>query len=164
MLGIRSRVRDALSQGRTTNVVNYLTAWNVDVARSELKKDPEVAHLAKEGNFFLGPGRVAVLYNLQDGGDTLNIGLVSQGEDAGTEGEWFASADPDEVKQKFADFAPVLTKVLEKAKPEDFYVWRLSELPELPSWSSESGSLVLTGDAAHAMLPYAGMVSLAPSK
>lgn len=34
-------------------------------------------------------------------------------------------------------------------------VWKLVELPALPSWVSKNGNVVVMGDAAHAMLPFA---------
>jgi len=34
--------------------------------------------------------------------------------------------------------------------------WKIAEAPELPRWSSETGNVILIGDAAHAIPPYAG--------
>ncbi|MFO1121306.1 MAG: FAD-dependent monooxygenase [Hyphomicrobiales bacterium] len=38
------------------------------------------------------------------------------------------------------------------ARPDSWIAWQGSDLPELPRW--HAGNLVLTGDAAHATLPY----------
>lgn len=35
------------------------------------------------------------------------------------------------------------------------YLWRVSEVSPLPTWVSKSGRVVILGDAAHAMVPFA---------
>jgi hypothetical protein len=50
-------------------------------------------------------------------------------------------------------------KLLTLAKPENCYIWRLSDVAHLDNWVSESGKVVMVGDAVHAMLPAVGKVS-----
>jgi salicylate hydroxylase len=60
------------------------------------------------------------------------------------------------MKTYFEDYSPVIQKALSYV--EEAHVWRMLEtLP--PSWVSKSGKVVLTGDAAHAVLPYVGQVT-----
>jgi salicylate hydroxylase len=40
--------------------------------------------------------------------------------------------------------------------PENCTLWKVTQLPDLPTWVSESGRIVLLGDAAHAMSPHLG--------
>ena len=94
---------------------------------------------------------------MSDYGDKYNLCLVSE-EEAGREGEWYTLGDLEKVKVKYAHFESDVRKLLGLAKPEDCYIWRFSELPPLNKWVSELGNVVIIGDAAHAMLPYAGMV------
>jgi hypothetical protein len=101
---------------------------------------------------------VVVAGNMPDFGDRYNICLVS-GEQAGTIGEWHTIGGLEKVKDEFSGFSPDVRKLLKLAKAEDCYIWRLSEMPQLERWVTESGKVVIIGDAAHAMLPYAGMVS-----
>lgn len=94
---------------------------------------------------------------MPDHGDKMNLCLVSDEKD-GREGEWYDLGDLEKVKAKYASFEPRVRKMLDLAKPEDCYIWRLSEMPPLKRWVSKSGKVVITGDAVHAMLPYTGMV------
>ena len=50
----------------------------------------------------------------------------------------------------FADMDETLSALL--AAPDSWLSWPLAVLPDLPQWSN--GNVVLTGDAAHATLPY----------
>ena len=62
----------------------------------------------------------------------------------------------EHMKTYFKDFAPVIQKALSYV--EEAHVWSMLETLA-PSWASKSGKVVLTGDAAHAVLPYVGQVS-----
>lgn len=53
-------------------------------------------------------------------------------------------------RDSFADMDETLLALL--AVPESWLSWPLAVLPDLPRWSN--GNVVLTGDAAHATLPY----------
>jgi salicylate hydroxylase len=68
---------------------------------------------------------------------------------------WVEDMEP--LRQRFADHFPGLTEVLDEVKR--YYKWRLVEVFGLPSWSNESGNVVLVGDSAHGMTPYAGQGS-----
>jgi salicylate hydroxylase len=61
------------------------------------------------------------------------------------------------MKTYFEGFAPVIQKSLSYVN--EAHVWRMLETI-VPSWVSKSGKVVLTGDAAHAVLPFVGQVNL----
>jgi salicylate hydroxylase len=66
----------------------------------------------------------------------------------------------EQFKGYFKDFAPAIQKLLSYVK--EAYVWRMMEtMPS--SWVSNSGRVVLVGDAAHAALPWVGQVSIFPT-
>ena len=106
----------------------------------------------------MGPGQIIFAGNMPDHGDKINFCFATK-EQAGQEGEWYIRGDLKRLAAKFAHFDPTIAKVLDLADPSECYIWRLSEMPPLPRWVSESGRVVLAGDSAHAMLPYVGMVS-----
>jgi salicylate hydroxylase len=157
--GIRSVIRDAVGGGTPIQTISPFSAYNVDIPRSLLSVDPTLSRLLTESNFWLGPSQIVAAVNMPDLGDKMNICLISE-EGEGKEGEWYTLGDLGKVKKKFAHFAPVVRKMLELAKPEDCYIWRLSEMPPLERWVSESGKVVIVGDAGHAMLPYANQACL----
>ncbi|OAA76431.1 Salicylate hydroxylase [Akanthomyces lecanii RCEF 1005] len=64
--------------------------------------------------------------------------------------------DVDQVRRQYAAFGPRIHKILDLAS-EAPYIWKLSDIPALEIWQSSGSRVVLLGDAAHAMLPYAAM-------
>lgn len=81
--------------------------------------------------------------------------------DKGDEGVWDKRFDLAEVRKQFANVDPRLHKILDLCDGE-CYIWKLSAIPTLDTWSSKSGKVVVIGDAAHAMLPFASQVSSSP--
>jgi len=80
---------------------------------------------------------------------------------------WFATA-PGEVssnstafpesiatlRDRYAEYPEPIPTVVNSLNPEDVFVTGLTEVPALETWYR--GSVVITGDAAHGMLPFAG--------
>lgn len=64
--------------------------------------------------------------------------------------------DIEEIKKKFSDFDPIFQHILSAA--DDASLWRLHQVPTEIPWVNEEGTIVLIGDAAHAMLPHAAQV------
>jgi salicylate hydroxylase len=126
-----------------------------------MRSDPDLAVLAEETqNFWMGPGGACAAGAVPDLG-VYNACFTSE-EKLGAQGEWFVKGDLGRIAEKYKDWDPRLVKVLKLAKPEDCYVWNITDLPPLPTWSS--GNTVLLGDAAHATLPFMGLVSKALSQ
>lgn len=61
------------------------------------------------------------------------------------------------VRRRLADHEPGVIKVVEKAK--SVWKWRLREVHGLPTWSSDTGRVLLIGDASHGIVPHAGQGS-----
>ena len=51
-----------------------------------------------------------------------------------------------------------LRKAVEYVLAEVCRLWNILSLPDLPSWVTVGGHVVLLGDAAHAMRPYLAQV------
>ena len=98
--------------------------------------------------------------DMPDFENSCNFCFSSQSK-KGTEGEWDTMCDVEEVKAEFADFDPRLHKVLSLVDGA-CYLWKLSDIPVLKTWQSANKRVVLLGDAAHAMLPFAAMVRNSP--
>ena len=67
---------------------------------------------------------------------------------------WNTKGDVQKLRDSFVDHELRFRRVLDLMKPEDCRLWRISTMPDLPTWVSPSGRVVVTGDAAHAMCPY----------
>lgn len=63
---------------------------------------------------------------------------------------WNEPGDADELRRAFADWAPVLCRLLDRVTHT--HRWALFDRDPLPAWTR--GRLVLLGDACHPMLPY----------
>lgn len=113
--------------------------------------DPEVAHLMSDvnANSWIGHKRHVMAYPIRQGA-MYNLVMSHPGQAA--PGKWNEPGNLDEMKAIFDDFDPVLKRVLGKVK--GCLKWKLADLPPLPKWVSESGRVILIGDAAHAMVPY----------
>lgn len=71
---------------------------------------------------------------------------------------WTADLDAEQLAtlvNKVAGFDPAIEEMV--GKSDRAWLWRMTQVPELPSWSSEDGRVVLIGDAAHGLLPYIGV-------
>jgi 2-polyprenyl-6-methoxyphenol hydroxylase-like FAD-dependent oxidoreductase len=60
---------------------------------------------------------------------------------------------------QFNNYEARLRKALEYVPAEECRLWNNLSRPDLPTWVSVGGNVVLLGDAAHAMRPYLAQVS-----
>lgn len=58
----------------------------------------------------------------------------------------------EDMRAHYANWDPVLTRVLEMVTSTS--VWPINQIDIPETWASQSRKLVITGDAAHAMVPY----------
>lgn len=68
-------------------------------------------------------------------------------------GNWNTPADIGLLRTRFSDFNMTTRAFLEHIQHAE--KWQMATGPELGTWRSASGRIVLLGDAAHAMLPHA---------
>jgi salicylate hydroxylase len=98
---------------------------------------------------FLDPALHLVVYPLR-GGAMLNLVALTAG-DAGT-GSWANRADPLPLARALSGFAAPLSGLADAAGP--WTVWPIHAVDPEGAWTDRRG-LVLIGDAAHAMTPFA---------
>lgn len=152
-LGVNSIVREAVLPSAKVSRIDHISAYFVDISRSELASDPDFAPILEENSIWLGPGTQVVATNLYL--HDRFVMTMAMDELLGEEGEWAKQGNLADVAEKFKTFHPMITKILDHANGEQCLIWRFPELPLLDSWVSKSGKVVIVGDAAHAMLPYA---------
>ncbi|KAK0645189.1 FAD-dependent monooxygenase OpS4 [Lasiodiplodia hormozganensis] len=151
--GIGSITRKCILPQTQGKAVYKLSAWMVNIPIPILQQDPELQPCLEDVNFWLGPGRSITAATVPDQ-DAYNMTLVVDhaNHDAYSqdEGQSF-----EQIKELFHNFEPTVTKLLSRAPTQEGYLWRISEVPPLPTWISKSGRVILLGDAAHSMVPFA---------
>jgi salicylate hydroxylase len=98
---------------------------------------------------FLNPTLHLVVYPLR-GGQTLNLVALTAGDVVA--GSWANRADPLPLARALRGFAPPLSTLAETAGP--WTAWPIHAVDPAGPWADPRG-LVLIGDAAHAMSPFA---------
>lgn len=155
--GIRSRTRRAVIPEKEIEANDSSNcAYRATVPASVMNSDDEIKHLMTDinANCWIGHQRHIMAYPIRQGA-MYNMVLSHPGKAA--VGRWNEPGNLEEMKAHYANFDPVIQKVLSKVS--DCLKWKLADLPPLPKWVSKSGKVVLIGDAAHAMVPYLAQVS-----
>ncbi|KAJ9615171.1 hypothetical protein H2200_001245 [Cladophialophora chaetospira] len=150
--GIRSKIRECIFPTFTrgpTSTANC--AFRATVPVEEMMADPQTAELMTDvnANAWMGPDRHVMAYPIRQGA-MYNLVMCHQGQ--AKPGEWAVPGDVEEMRKTYADFDPVIRKVIDNVT--SCLKWTLADLPPLQSWLSNSGKVVLIGDAAHAMVPF----------
>ena len=150
--GIRSKVRECIFPGlsiKPTSTANC--AFRATVPVEEMMADPQTAELMTDvnANAWIGPDRHVMAYPIRQGA-MYNLVMCHPGQ--AKPGEWNVSGDVEQMRATYADFGPVIRKII--GKVTNCLRWTLADLPLLQSWLSKSGKVVLIGDAAHAMVPF----------
>ncbi|KAM3495637.1 hypothetical protein MY3957_001005 [Beauveria namnaoensis] len=146
--GVRSKIRTKIMGN--VDVVHPLTAYSISVDREKLKEHDDLHFFFNRSGFWMGPKQTVVGMDLRS---TCNLVFCTERDD-GEEGVWDKPHDVEDVKKQFSNAEPRLHKLMSLASGACF-IWRFSDLPELDTWTSRNGRVVLLGDAAHAMLPFA---------
>ena len=148
--GIRSTVRRAVIPEKEITALDYpISVFRATVPATVMKSDPQIAHLMTDinANVWIGHERHIMAYPIQNGRQ-YNLVLAHPGEAA--VGKWKEPGDVREMRSYYRNFDPTIQRVLYHI--DGCLKWKIAELPSLRTWVSESGRVVLIGDAAHAMV------------
>ena len=77
----------------------------------------------------------------------------------GLKESWTSTGNREECAKEFKDFEGTVRRVIE-LMPAHPSKWLLNDREPLEQWAFANGKVVLMGDAAHAMLPHQGSLSL----
>jgi salicylate hydroxylase len=150
--GIRSRTRKSILMNDDVEAVDSPNcAYRATVPADVMLSDPKVSHLMTDPNtnLWFGHERHIVAYPIRKG-TIYNVFMSHPGK--GSVGRWNEPGNVEEMRRHFSNWDPVIQQVLSHI--EECRKWKLAYLPPLEKWVSDSGRVVLIGDAAHGMLPY----------
>lgn len=80
----------------------------------------------------------------------------------GIAGDWNKQSDMEGLRDFFKSWDPLLNEML--GMIDQAYVLKLADTKTDLNYVSESGKVLLIGDAAHAMLPHSGSVRISASR
>lgn len=131
-------------------------AYRAMIPATVMNSDKSIAHLMHEviANCWIGPLRHIMAYPIRNG---TMYNLVMSHPNKVIAGKSSEPGNLSEMRDQFMAFDSVIRKVLTHV--ESCLKWQLATLPSLKSWVSESGRVVIIGDAAHAMVPFLAQVT-----
>lgn len=135
-----------------------------------MRSDPLTAQIMAQPDphGWLAPGRHAVASAMRWGAGYGIILIIDKDYDrhpaipAGAR-DWQTRGPIKELREMYQDHEPRVRRILDMVEEDDCRLWRISMLPDLKTWVSESGKVVLLGDAVHAMHPYLAQVKRIPA-
>ena len=149
--GIRSKTRRTVLKENIEAINSRNCAYRATIPAKVMNSDPAIAHLMTDinSNCWIGHERHIMAYPIRNG-ELYNLVMSHPGQ--ASVGRWNEPGDLDEMKKHYCNFDPIIQRVLEHVN--SCLKWKLAYLPPLTKWVSDSGRVVLIGDAAHGMLPY----------
>lgn len=109
--------------------------------------------LIDQPGMHIGPGKMVVRYPLR-GGSLLNLVFFVR-QEGWTEDGWSIPACADELSALFQDWCGEVRTLTGAAAPETLFKWAINAHHPLADWTL-GDTVVLIGDAAHAMTPFLG--------
>jgi salicylate hydroxylase len=135
--------------------VESATMYSVAVPGSEVRAMPGTAKLMDQHcvNAWMGAGLFVVSRYDPEADLVEALYGIADDETPDMKTLWEAEGDLAHVERAFAPACSDLRGLLRAAKGCDR--WKLTEIPNLPRWSSKEGRVLLLGDSAHGMHPNA---------
>lgn len=156
--GIKSAVRDSMlaSLGLTAEVEETGTAaYRILLDREKMESHADLLELIDSNAVrrWIGEKRHIIAYPIHNH-TIYNIATAQPDVNfAGpTNADWTNKGDKSAMKAVYADFCPLVQKLLDLVPEGDVVEWRLRTHKPLSTWTR--GSVALLGDACHPTLPH----------
>jgi len=153
--GIRSRIRSLIFPGQHVDpVASDIVTFQFTIPKSVMESHEHLRELYRDDfTVWLGPGHYVVASHNNTRGH-YSVACFDNGHGAlGEPGTWNEPGDVRDLRARFKMFAPQIQTLLSKV--ESCQKWRVAEGAVLAGYTSGNGTVILLGDAAHAMLPNA---------
>ena len=154
--GVHSVTRSKVPGGDVKPFGSGKSAFRFLMKREVAQEDPKTSSFVQrtgELSIWYGADRRIVMYPTSNN-ELLNFVNIHPESESEASGDWNTQGHLDKMLEVYKDFDPAVLALLEKADPESLKVWKLLDMPVLPTWINER--LALLGDAAHPFLPHQG--------
>jgi 2-polyprenyl-6-methoxyphenol hydroxylase-like FAD-dependent oxidoreductase len=154
--GVHSVTRLKVPGGSVKPFGSGKSAFRFLIKRKVAQDDPRTSKFVQrtgELAIWYGADRRIVMYSTSNN-ELLNFVNIHPESESEASGDWNTQANLEKMLEVYKDFDPAVLALLGKADPESLKVWKLLDMPILPTWINER--LALLGDAAHPFLPHQG--------
>ncbi|ETN46594.1 uncharacterized protein HMPREF1541_00780 [Cyphellophora europaea CBS 101466] len=154
--GIRSRVRSSiprLAEITPLRAENY--CYRVLLTRQQMLSHPLVAEVMLNPNrmAWAGHKKHIIGYPIAHGELYNLVIIIPDVHQSAPLNQYNQPGSVEEMLDEIQEWHPAVRTMLRQA--DSCAKWTLADLPPLPTWHSDSGRIVLLGDAAHATTPHA---------
>ncbi|KAK1826761.1 FAD/NAD(P)-binding domain-containing protein [Podospora conica] len=130
-------------------------AYRIMLPRAAMAHDPELLALLDSSTVvrWIGPRRHIIAYPVSN--HTIYNLSTAQPDDAfaaATNATYTTLGSKSQMREVYADFCPLVQRMLDLVPGDDVVEWKLRAYEELPTWTR--GAVALVGDACHPTLPH----------
>ena len=154
--GVHSVTRTKVPEGDVKPFGSGKSAFRFLIKRNVALEDSKTSKFVERpGNLVIwyGTDRRIVTYPTSNNQE-LNFVCIHPEAESEASGDWNTEANLPKMLEVYKDFDPDVKALLEKADPSTLKVWKLLDMPVIPTWINDR--LALLGDAAHPFLPHQG--------
>lgn len=149
--GVNSIARRILTGIDKPPLRTGFAAYRATVDVAKMQGDPDVSWILKKPglNIWIGPERHVMTYTIAAG---KSFNMVLSHIDHSDPSTWKPENAITEMREYFRGWDPQLNKIIHMI--DKTLKWPLLTGSSIDKWVSDSGKLVVLGDAVHAMVPY----------
>ncbi|KAI9688032.1 MAG: hypothetical protein M1820_010320 [Bogoriella megaspora] len=158
--GVRSKLRSQVLSDLQSSVeptITDVSLYTVKVPVAEARQDPDFMELCQDTNlnvaFSKGTFVVFRMHSKNIDEQPYVSGLFGVEGQTDQKSLWDEHGDIEHVRRVFSNANRGLHALLRHGTSCDR--WKVTEVPDLPRWTSKHGRILLIGDSAHGMHPNA---------
>ena len=154
--GVGSKIRSSILENKDVKPADgHEYTYRFLIPRDKILSCLETSPLIQDQHNFLvyaGPKQAVIGYPITKALSLYNVVLPVQRRSDARLAAYTEPGDIDEMRQQYGGFDNVVRTLIGLA--DSPAKWSLAVTPSLPAWSSSNGSVILVGDAAHAMVSH----------